>query len=184
MSFRATAETAPNESIRERFSEALNFEQYLETVDANADLWKGIYNRYTVAPEFVEKAESVEKTWHLLALTEDWCGDAVNVLPVIARFADAAPKVDLRLLSRDDNLDIMDAHLTGGKSRSIPVVIAYDENFVERAWWGPRPTAIQTWVIEEGLKMDPEPRYKHVRTLYARDKGRSILEEILAMLKG
>jgi hypothetical protein len=52
-------------------------------------------------------------------LSEDWCGDAVNSVPYLARLAELAPNLDLRVLARDENPDLMDAHLTRG-SRSIP----------------------------------------------------------------
>jgi hypothetical protein len=58
-------------------------------------------------------------------------------------------------------------------------VILLDEDFVEQGWWGPRPTDLQRWVLEEGLKMDAEERYKTVRRFYARDKGRTTLDEIV-----
>ena len=90
--------------------------------------------------------------------------------------------MDLRVLSRDENLDIMDAHLTG-TSRSIPIVILLDEEYVERAWWGPRPREIQGWVMEEGMKMEPGPRYAQVRRFYARDKGKAILSELLDLIR-
>jgi len=51
-------------------------------------------------------------------LVEDWCGDAVNTLPVIGRLAEHASNIELRVVGRDANLDLMDAHLTNG-SRSI-----------------------------------------------------------------
>jgi hypothetical protein len=116
--------------------------------------------------------------WYLVALSEDWCGDAVNTLPVIARLAEQAGW-DLRILSRDANPDLMDAHLTNGRSRSIPVVIVYDEHFEEIGWWGPRPGEIQDWVLGEGLALPSPERYKVVRGWYARDRGRTTLRELL-----
>ena len=58
-------------------------------------------------------------------------------MPVVACLARDAHNLDLRVLARDENLDIMDTHLTNGRSRSIPVVILLDEDFVEKGWWGP-----------------------------------------------
>jgi hypothetical protein len=103
-------------------------------------LWRNAARLTRVPDDAVARAAAVPGTWHLLALSEDWCGDAVNTLPHVARLADQAPNLDLRVLARDENLDLMDAHLTG-IARAIPVVIVYDAEFVERGWWGPRPTA-------------------------------------------
>ena len=75
-----------------------------------------------------------------------------------------------------------DAHLTNGRSRSIPVVIVYDEEFNEVGWWGPRPSEVQRWVIDEGLSLPTPERYKIVRQWYAKDKGESTLRELLEVI--
>ena len=163
---------------RERFEAAQTFEEYLETVVKNRDLWHGVYDRVRLPEELIEEAKALPGGWHLVALSEDWCGDAVNTLPVLSRFAEAAGW-SFRVLGRDDNPDLMDAHLTNGRSRSIPIVIVYDENFQEVGWWGPRPGEIQSWVMSEGLSMPSPDRYKVVRRWYAKDRGRTAVMELL-----
>lgn len=169
--------------MRERFESALSFSRYLETVRRNEDLWRGIHDRVRLPDGIVEEVRALPGTWRLLALSEDWCGDAANILPVISRLADRLPNVELRVLPRDENPDIMDAHLTNGTSRSIPIVMLLDEDCRERAWWGPRPGKLQKWVMEEGIKMDPGPRYARVRRFYARDKGKAILSELVGLMR-
>ena len=167
----------------DRFRAAAPFGAYLDTVRENQELWRGMYDRARLPVNAGAQARAVRGSWRLLALSEDWCGDAANILPVVARLAEAAPGLDLRVLARDENLDLMDAHLTNGRSRSIPVIMLLDADGRERGWWGPRPAALQKWVMEEGMKMEPESRYREVRRFYARDKGRSIVEELLALLR-
>jgi hypothetical protein len=122
-------------------------------------------------------------TRHLLALSEDWCGDALNTLPFVSRLVDALPQLDLRMLERDRNLDLMDSHLTG-TSRSIPVVMVLDEEYRELGWWGPRPRPLQAWISsEEAQLLSKQERYLEVRRWYARDEGRTALEEITALLE-
>ncbi len=169
--------------MRARFESALSFPRYLETVRKNEDLWHGVHDRARLPADALEEARALPGVWRLLALSEDWCGDAVNILPVVSRLAERLPNLDLRVLARDENLDIMDAHLTNGTSRSIPIVILLDEDFAERAWWGPRPRPMQEWVMNEGMKLDPGPRYAHVRGMYARDRGRAIVAEMLEMIR-
>lgn len=162
----------------QRFDDAPDFNAYLEQVEQNRELWTGIFSRVRVPEDLVEEARRCRGTWRLVALSEDWCGDAVNVLPVVARFAYEVGW-EMRVLERDDNLDLMDAHLTDGKSRSIPVVIVYDEDFNEVGWWGPRPEELQRWVKTEGVALDKDARYKEVRRWYAKDRGRTAVVEIL-----
>lgn len=168
--------------MKDRFENARTFPEYLESVEKNRDLWFGVYNRASVPEELLEIARATGDRWNLVALTEDWCGDAVNTLPVVARLAEGAGW-SLRVLSRDENPDLMEAHLTDGGSRSIPVVIVYDEDFNEVGWWGPRPDSIQQWVTDN-LSMDSEDRYKVVRRFYAKDKGQSTLQELLDVMAG
>ena len=163
---------------RERFEKAPTFPEYLDIVEKNRDLWRGVWDRVRLPEDVLDDARRIPGGWHLVALSEDWCGDAVNTLPAIARLADEAGW-DMRVMGRDDNPDLMDAHLTNGRSRSIPVVIVYDEDFNEVGWWGPRPGEIQRWVMSEGLAMPSPERYKHVRRWYARDRGRTTLTELL-----
>jgi len=167
----------------DRFHAAAPFRAYLDSVRENQDLWRGVYDRARLPAKAGAQARAVRGAWRLLALSEDWCGDAANILPVAARLAESSPDLELRVLSRDENLDLMDAHLTNGRSRSIPVIMLLDVDGREQGWWGPRPASLQKWVMEEGMKMEPGPRYREVRRFYARDKGQSIVEELLALLR-
>ena len=166
---------------KKRFEDASTFLQFLDSAKEHRDMWHAVYERTRLPEEVVDEATKTTGVWNLLALSEDWCGDAVNTLPVIARLAERVGW-DLRVLGRDDNPDLMDAHLSEGRSRSIPIVIFYDEHFKEIGWWGPRPTEIQSWVRSEGLSMSSADRYKVIRAWYARDRGRTTLIEILDVM--
>jgi hypothetical protein len=169
-------------TMRDRYLGAMEFEEMLATAAKNQDLWAAVWRRAEVPEEFIRRLAATGGAWHFLVLSEDWCGDAVNSVPIVARLAELSGNADLRVLARDANLDLMDTHLTG-TSRSIPVVIALDAEFQERAWWGPRPRALQEWVMGPGKAMEQDPRYREVRAWYARDRGRSTLEEIVSMVE-
>jgi len=169
-------------SLRTRYAGGASFERFLTDVSANVELWQALARRTETPDSVVRDVESFEGQWHLLVLTEDWCGDAVNTLPVLAAISNRAHNLELRILSRDANPDLMDAHLTG-RSRSIPVVIVLDSQYVERAWWGPRPAPLQGWVVNAGRALTPEERYREVRRWYARDRGTTTLAELLATLR-
>lgn len=168
--------------IRERFASALPFAEFVRSAQANREMWETMARRASPAEDFVERVARVPGSWHLLVLVEDWCGDAVNTVPQIAALAEAASNLDLRIVGRDDNPDLMDAHLTRG-SRSIPIVIVLDECYREVAWWGPRPAPLQAWVSSEGQVLSKEDRYREVRRWYARDRGLTTLQEIVTMVE-
>ena len=162
----------------QRFELAPTFDEYLEGVEENADLWRAVYHRVRITEALLKRGRAIPGVRRLAALSEDWCGDAANTLPVVARLAQALGW-DLRVFGRDANPDLMDAHLTGGTSRAIPVVIVYDEDWNELGWWGPRPHEPQEWVLREGLLIPSAERYKILRRWYARDGGVSTVTELL-----
>ena len=161
---------------------AVPFSAYLDTVEEYPDLWRGVYRHARTDPAARARAEALAPGWKLLALSESWCGDAANTLPALAALADQAHTLELRVLGRDRHPALMDAHLTG-TSRSIPVVMLLSPDGREHGWWGPRPAELQAWVLAKGLALDKDARYKQVRTWYARDRGRTTLDEVLTLLE-
>jgi hypothetical protein len=166
----------------DRYADAMEFHAYIAVAKKNVELWNGLYRTLPLPQRFVDRARAVPGRWHLLVLSEDWCGDAVNTVPLIARLVEDVPSLDLRILPRDQNLDVMAEHLTNG-TKSIPVVIVLDEHFVEHGWWGPRPTELQAWVLSEGVKLPKDERYRATRRWYARDRGETTLEEVVSLLE-
>src|SRR2546423_6120004 len=168
---------------RERYYSGESFQDFLARPTVNHELWIALAHRVVIPVAFVTRVEALGGEWHLLVLSEDWCGDAVNIVPIVARLADSANNIDLRILPRARNLDIMDAHLTHAKSRSIPIVILFNDKFEECGWWGPRPRALQQWVIEEGLQLPKDVRYRQIRTFYERERSVTTVREIVEMLE-
>jgi hypothetical protein len=169
--------------MRERYEEAGTFGDFLEGVQANRELWHQIYRRARIPREVEEEGRSLPRRWHLLVMAEDWCGDAVHSVPYVARLAETLPQLSMRVVGRDDNPDLMDAHLTNG-TRSIPVVMVLDEEFREVAWWGPRPRPFREFFLKELKHLDCADRFPGMRAWYARDQGRTVLKELLATIQG
>ncbi|MGZ8471652.1 MAG: thioredoxin family protein, partial [Gemmatirosa sp.] len=113
-------------SLQARFETAPRFAEFLATAEKLAALWRDTYRVTRVPDEAVGRMAAVAGRWHLLVLVEDWCGDAVNTVPYLARLAELSPNLDLRVLGRDANPDLMDAHLAPSGARAIPVVIVLD----------------------------------------------------------
>jgi hypothetical protein len=97
----------------------------------------------------------------------------------VAKLAESVPGFDLRIILRDANPDVMNQYLTNG-SRSIPIIIALDENFNEIGHWGPRPSELQSWVMANRGTMPKTELYPQVRKWYARDRGETTLREVLS----
>lgn len=177
-------ETAGMESLRARYDSGLTFEAMLESATESVEMYRNFRERAIVPPEFPARIAATQGRWHLLVISEDWCGDSVNIVPWIDALASSSAETEMRIIGRDDDLDLMDRHLTNGRSRSIPIVLLLDERFFERAWWGPRPSALQEWfTTAEAQALPKAERYKALRLRYARDRGRTIMEELTAMIE-
>lgn len=117
-----------------------------------------------------------------MVLTEPWCGDSAQCLPYIAAFAACNPRIDLRILLRDQNPDIMDLYLTQGK-RGIPKLVAFSEDGRELFQWGPRPKeAAQLFLEERAAGRSKEEIFPNLHLWYARDHGRAIEREFAELL--
>lgn len=169
---------------RTYWEKAIPWERYLnDEVQRHRALWEGVYRKSEVPPWAMDAAQELNGDTRLLVLTEDWCGDAANTVPVLARFAEVAPTVMLRVLKRDENLELMDRHLTAG-SRSIPLAVVLNVDFVPVGQWGPRPRELQELVLREkrACVRPSDEIYRDVRTWYARDRGATTLRELLAIM--
>jgi len=143
-----------------------------------------IYKTYNVGKEIKQLVEKIkqEQTW--VIITEDWCGDSAQNLPYIVKIAELNNKIDLRIILRDQNLDVMDLYLTNGKSRSIPKLVAFDKDWNELFQWGPRPKEAQL-VVEQSIKegLDKNAYLEKLHLWYAEDKGRSLEKEFITLIQ-
>jgi hypothetical protein len=164
--------------FRKLWDEAFSFEAFVAACKAeHCGLWQGIYNLARV-PAWALAAVPAGVSRKLLVIAEDWCGDASNTVPIVAKLANESPGLELRVIMRDANPEVMDQYLTNG-SRSIPIVIALDERFQEIGHWGPRPTELQAWVMANRGTMPKTELYPQIRKWYARDRGETTLREVL-----
>nr|WP_319776167.1 thioredoxin family protein [uncultured Sphaerochaeta sp.] len=144
---------------------------------------KRIERVYEVSDELKSILEGIKEPQIWMVLTEDWCGDSAQNLPYIVKIAEQNPLVNLRILPRDENLDIMDQYLTNGTSRSIPKLVAFDETGNEIFQWGPRPKAAQDLVNElkkSGLEKNEFMEKLHL--WYAGNRGKSLEQEFVSIL--
>lgn len=123
------------------------------------------------------------QTWYVL--TEAWCGDAAQNLPVIAKVAQLNPHITLTMLLRDEHPEIMEAYLTDG-GKSIPKLIAVSEDGTEVFTWGPRPQALQelVWAYKANPDRTYEEFLEEVQRWYNADKTESVQRELTELLKG
>ncbi|WP_084549597.1 thioredoxin family protein [Aquimarina spongiae] len=136
--------------------------------------------------EAVTEAFSDAKVDHItwVVLTEGWCGDAAHSIPVINKLAELNNGIDLKIVSRDNNDELMNNFLTNG-GKSIPKLIAYDtQNKEVIDTWGPRPSIATQMVNDYKEKhggLDPEFK-QDLQVWYNKNKGVNIAQDLLQLL--
>jgi hypothetical protein len=164
--------------FRSVWEQSLTYDQFMGACQAqHCGLWQGLYKLAQI-PEWARDAVPGGAVRKLLVIAEDWCGDAANTVPLVAKLADTVPGLELRVVLRDANPEVMNQYLTNG-ARSIPIVIALDESFREIGHWGPRPSELQAWVMTNRATVAKSELYPQIRKWYARDRGETTLREVL-----
>jgi hypothetical protein len=141
-----------------------------------------IEKSYEVSEELKSEIQTIKEKQIWMVITEPWCGDSAQNLPYLAKIASLNRNIDLRIVLRDSNPDIMDLYLTHG-TRSIPKLIAFDLEGNELFTWGPRPKAAQELMNQwknEGI-VKPE-LYEKLHLWYGRNRGKEIEAEFLEIL--
>jgi len=132
----------------------------------------------------VSKIEKIDKKVTWLVLTESWCGDAAQTLPVMNKIATINSNIDFKVALRDEHLALMQHFLTKG-SLSIPKLIMIDSATRKVfATWGPRPIEA-TRMVELQKKKNgflTDVFKQELQLWYTKDKGQHTLEELLACL--
>ena len=124
--------------------------------------------------------------YKFLVITEGWCGDAAQIVPVFNKIATASlGRIDLKFVLRDKNLPLIDAHLTNG-GRAIPVLIVLNEAADQvLATWAPRPQILQELLKEWKKETTEMPILaEKLHGWYAKDKTQSTQAELTRLLKG
>jgi len=162
-----------------------NSEAMLHYTKMNVQRMNRVDKTTVLSDELLSTLNNLKGKYNLLVITEGWCGDAAQIVPVINKVVSAAPdQFTLKLTLRDKNLPLIDAHLTNG-GRAIPVLLILDEEGkLLLPKWGPRPAILQSLLADwkkEGVEM-PELAEK-LHGWYAKDKTLTTQQELNDLLK-
>jgi hypothetical protein len=136
-----------------------------------------------ITPQLKDLILNVKQNYTWLVITEGWCGDAAQNITPLYYITQLNSKINLALVLRDENLDLMDKYLTNG-GRSIPKLICLDENNKEIFNWGPRPVAAQK-IVQELIanKATLEEKSLTIQKWYNSDKTLSLQNEFVELIK-
>lgn len=132
----------------------------------------------------LEQLQTIQRNVSFLIITEGWCGDAAQILPVVEKMVEASDKIEAKIVYRDENPDLMDAYLTNG-GKSIPIIVGVDTDSGEQIFrWGPRP-AFGTALLKKfkAGETTKEEFHLDLQKAYNKDNGATIINELLENLK-
>ena len=139
-----------------------------------------VQKTYAISSSGLEKIQNMKNPQYWFVITEGWCGDSSQSLPVMAAIANHSNgSIDLRIVSRDAHPALLEQYLTNG-SMSIPKLIATSFDGEELWQWGPRPKpASDLFNSMKQQHKEKEDIYKALHAWYAGNKGQAIEEELL-----
>ena len=184
-------------NYKEYFDKAVSYEKYKENFQTeiasgeqhefseylphNWSRSSRLDKKFNLSEELKTVVSTLKQPLYWMVITEHWCGDASQINPIITKVAESSKgMIKLKYIYRDENPDLINAHLTDGKSRSIPILIQMDENFKLLNTYGPRPAEAQKLVME--ILAKGENYIMPVHTWYARDKQKSIQADLVEFL--
>jgi len=124
---------------QEKFEAGLTYHDFLDRYGTpeHRARWQAMYDRVSLIPHQTALLSGFVRRMNALCLAGAWCGDCVNQCPILQRFAEATPTINLRFLDRDDHADVQkELSLCGGNR--VPVVVFLSEDFNECGRYGDR----------------------------------------------
>lgn len=191
---------------KETFDSGMTYEQYRAMVDElfeqgkttgenhsedmlnytkmNIQRMKRLDKTIELDAELSKKLKELKCPVNWLLITEAWCGDAAQNVPILSKMAEASDNINLRLILRDENLEIMDQYLTNG-GRAIPKLVILDGDMNEISSWGPRPSTVQEMVMENKRTENlPYSEFgKVVQKWYVTDKGKMLQRDMMEVIE-
>ncbi len=160
-------------------------EEKIDYTKLNFSRTKRLDKTAQIPEENINDFKNISEKQIWLVISEPWCGDAAQTLPFLNKIAQHCENIDLKIVLRDENPELMDQFLTNG-SQSIPMVIMVDAitmNVIQT--FGPRSKAATKLVTDyktEHGKIDNAFK-ETLQVWYNNDKGISIVNDILETIE-
>lgn len=137
-----------------------------------------------IPEEALSHFKNIDSKITFLVITEGWCGDASQVIPVINKIVEANSNFEMKLVLRDDNPELMSEFLTNG-NKAIAKFILFDrdaESILDT--YGPRPSTPTQMVADyKATHGSLDSQFKeNLQRWYNKDKGRTVVEDLVKFL--
>lgn len=188
-----------NMNLKDYISSGISFHDYKEHIEntiKNGDSTDSLYEYYGLNKARMKRLEKkfelsdnakkilgeLKENIYLIAITEGWCGDAAQVLPIIEKITNESPLIETKIVLRDKNPELMDQYLTNG-NKSIPIIIGVNEKGEELFHWGTRPKWAEPILANyKKGELTKDEFIKEIQSTYNKDKGKSIENELIDLI--
>jgi hypothetical protein len=158
-------------------------EDLLQYSELNETRLKRLDKTIKVISEIENQLSNLSEKYTWLVISEGWCGDAAQIVPIINKMAEVSNFIDLRIVLRDDNDELMNEFLTNG-TRAIPKLIVLDKDNKVIGNWGPRPEPARKLIADYKAAngVVDEPAKIELQKWYLQDKGITTQKEITSLM--
>ncbi len=140
----------PKIDVAPYYNNGMSWKQFVEGAAHNADRMRAFYDAFDFDEDTLTFFNG-RTPLQVLVIAEDWCPDTAQNVAVVARIADEVPGMELSVVRRDAQPELMAEYRTGDRDR-IPVVAFFDMTFRELARWAGRCKSADAWIFDEVLK--------------------------------
>lgn len=146
----------------------IRFEKSLKSVSLDKKLYNFLTN---IEPQ----------RW--IVITEPWCGDAAQLIPLFYALATAQSAIQLEFYLRDENDNLMNQALTNG-GKAIPKLMVLNEQDEILFTWGPRPKPAQELVLKmKEQEVKGSEFNRQLDAWYENDRHQTAQTELYQLLK-
>jgi hypothetical protein len=163
------------------FERGRTWEQFVDGVRAQRELWLSTQRGVTVSPDLVERVRRAAGGLQLVVIAEDRCPDSAHSIPYVAWLA-AAAQVPLRIVDRAVGESLMNAHRTPDGRTATPTVVLL-RNGRDVGAWVERPAVLQEMFLSMAVNPDNARRFSERGAWYESDHGVSVLTEIVVLIE-
>jgi thiol-disulfide isomerase/thioredoxin len=132
------------------FEQALPYDAFFQKFGqpGQRERWERTRQAVVLTDAQTELLKSFRRTTPIVMLAGTWCGDCAGQCPILEKFAELAPVLQIRYLDRDAFADVQKELQINGGNR-VPVAVFYSEDGHEVARLGERTLTQYRRMVKE-----------------------------------
>lgn len=177
-----TPNHSASDSLRATFEKGQTWTDFYAAVDRRREVWERAWISTQIPESLAARARAAGK-FRLLVITEYGCSDSANSVPVLARIAEAAPNIEMRLVKSATGRPWMEKYRTPDGRAATPTVLVLDDEFRIRSAWVEQPKELQAFWLPIIASKETGARFGEKAAWYTKDEGREIMRELVETIE-